>query len=315
MIVSNRFALAAASAILSCFLAGCAGQTSSAVPYATPGLAAFDGDQLGRAGGRAYLYVSDAGAGDVQIFSWPNPSKPIATLTGFGEPQGLCNDGKNVYIVDFAKAAIVEYAAGATSPLRTIHDRGALPVACSYDPTTGDLAVANLLSKSYGPGSIVIYHKAKGKPQHITPGHIYSPFSIQYDGSGNLFVTGQATPHTIEFTLFVERPAGSKHFKVCSPFSSSGAGGLGWDGTYIALGVANHSQRSVYQMKGCTAMGFTPLDGASDIAQFYIDGNRLVSADAGNLNVATYAYPGGGSPISSFGGLSEPSGVTIVPTK
>jgi hypothetical protein len=303
------------AAVFACLVStGCAGQTGSAVPYER-NLAALHGNSRSDTGSKSLLYVADADAKDVEVFDWPNPTEPVATLTGFREPQGLCNDGKNVYISDFTASAVVEYAAGATTPLRTIHDGVAFPVACSYDPTTGNLAVANFLSKSYGPGSIVVYTKGKGKPQRIIPGHIYSPFSIQYDGSGNLFITGQPTQQTSDITLFAELPAGSKHVKVCGPFSSTGAGGLGWDGTYIALGVANQSRLSVYRMKGCDATESTPLDGASDIAQFYIDGNSLVSADAGNRDLATYAYPGGGSPSSTLGGFSEPSGVTIVSSK
>jgi hypothetical protein len=56
---------------------------------------------------------------------------------------------------------------------------------------------------------------------------------------------------------------------------------------------------------GCKTVGFTPLDGASDIEQFYISGNKLIGPDAGNLNVGIYPYPKGGSAEMTLTGFSS----------
>jgi hypothetical protein len=309
----NRFALAAVSAFVCLMSTGCAGQKGSAIPYAAPGLAALDGNTLKRAGTSGFLYVSDAGAGDVQVYDWPNPTNPIATLTGFSEPQGVCSDGKDAYITSTTAATVVEYAGGATKPTRTIVDPNGLPVDCSSDPSSGDLAVANILSKSYGQGSIEIYHKAKGKPIYISSKDIFKMFNIQYDGSGNLWVNGLNAQYS---EVFGELPAGSKHIEtICPPAPQSEfPSGLAWDGKHILLAGIKSSQSGVYTMKGCKEVGFIPIAGG-DTVFFAVDRNRLVSADAGNLDVNIYAYPKGGNPIQTLHGFSQPIGVTIVSSK
>jgi hypothetical protein len=252
-------------------------------------------------GSSGFMYVSDAGAGDVQVFNWPKPINPVGTLVGFSEPQGICNDGKNVYITSTTAAAIIEFAAGASTPTRTIDDPDGLPVGCSVDPTTGDLAISNILSKSYGQGSLDIYIKAKGKPHEIKSEDLFKLFSVQYDGSGNLFVTGLTAAYA---PVYAKLSAGSKHIKVtCPSFSKSFPGSLGWDGTYIVVGGDN----GLYRVKGCKRVGFTPVS----VSQFYIDGNRIVAPDAGSLSVGIYSYPKGDL-ISTIGGFSQPIGITVV---
>src|SRR5580692_2300582 len=60
------------------------------------------------------LYVSDIGAEDVDVFSYPG-GKQVGTLTGFSEPAGLCTDRKgDVFVVDSGNDRILEYAHGGT---------------------------------------------------------------------------------------------------------------------------------------------------------------------------------------------------------
>jgi hypothetical protein len=300
---TTRFSYAAILALGCCLAAGCAGQSGATIPSATSVTPVAETLGEGAAG---FLYVSDSGAGDVQFYNWPKPTNPVGTLTGFSEPQGMCNDGKNAYISSTTAASIVEYAAGATKPSRTIVDPDGLPVDCSSDPTSGDLAVANIVSKSYGQGSLEIYGDAKGKPRNITSSDLFKVFAVQYDGSSNLYITGLSADYT---PVFAELPAGSKRVKVlCPPFAASGfPGTLGWDGTYIVLGTED----GLYRLKGCKRVGLTPVGGGGP---FYIDGNRVVTSDPGNLNVAVYSYPKGRL-ISTLSGFSQPIGVTIVPSK
>jgi hypothetical protein len=265
-------------------------------------------ETLSRALVFARLYISDAGASNVQVFTWPKTGKyPIATLTGLSEPQGLCTDGRDAYITSTTAGAIVEYAAGTTSPLRTIDDPYGLPIACSVDPVTGDLAVSNALSKSYGPGSLAIYPKAQGKPRKVTSKQFTQYGFVQYDGSGNLFLEGSDSTFT---SHYAEIPAGSKHIQVICAKSQSieFTGSLGWDGTYIIRGGENGG---VYRTKGCKTVGFTPLGGPTDIIQFYIAGDRLIGPDNGNLNVAIYPYPKGGAAVKLLTGFSQPIGATV----
>jgi hypothetical protein len=308
MFASHRFAIAVGSAFVCLASTGCAGQTGSGVPYGAPGLIASNGDTFDRTGARSFLYVSDAGSGYVQVYNWPKPGKnPIATLTGFSEPQGLCSDGNNAYITSTTAGAIVEYAAGASTPSRTIDDPYGLPIACSVDPVSGDLAVSNILSESYGAGSLAIYPKAQGKPRKVTSKRFQQFGFVQYDGSGNLFIEGSDSQFT---SNYAEIPAGSKRIKVICSNSQSAefTDSLGWDGTYIVRGGTN----GVYRTKVCKTVGFTPLTGGSDVIQFTIAGNALIAPDAGNLNVGIYPYPKGGAAELTLSGFSQPIGATVV---
>jgi hypothetical protein len=312
MFVLQRRALAAATVLACVLFAGCAGQAGSGVPYASPGLAALEPSTI-HGTARGLLYVSDAGAEDVEFFNWPKPSTPIATLTGFSEPQGMCNDGTNVYITSTTAQTIVVYPAGATSPSRTISDPDGFPVACSSNPATGDLAVESSSTTSYGAGSILIYNEAKGKPHALHLGKLVDVHSVVYDGWGNLYMIATTTANT---TVIAELPAGSKHIKiVCTSLPSEFVSGLGWDGKYLVFSAMSGSSQGVYRLKGCKEIGFTPIDGASDIVGFYISGDRLAGADAGNLDVAIYSYPKGGAPILTVPGFSQPIGVTVIPSK
>ncbi len=272
--------------------AGCAGQSGSQIPYAAPGLAGSNGTSLHRG---SFLYVSDAGTNDVQVYGWPKPKSPVATLTGFSEPQGECADSSgNVFITNTGARNVLEYKGGATSPSQALADPDGLPVGCSSDPSSGNLAVSNIVNNSYGQGNIDMYTRASGKPHLITSRKLFKPYSLQYDGSGNLFIIGINAQYS---QVYAELPAGSKRIKIiCQSlhFPSFGTG-IAWDGNYIVLGGTKGSQFGVYRMNKCKQVGFTPLDDASDIAQIVIDGDRLVAADAGDAGIEIYDYPKGGS--------------------
>jgi hypothetical protein len=305
----SRIACLAVVALTPSLAAGCSGQAGSALPAAAHSV--VDGAPSQRAANGSLLYVSDSGTDDVQFFGWPKPSKPLGALTGFNEPQGLCNDGKNVYVTNTGDKNVLVYAAGSSAPSRTIEDPGGYPVWCSFDPTSGALAVSNVIGSSYGPGSIAIYNQAKGKPRYIASSELTHPGSVQYDASGNLFITGSGSPRG---SVLAELAATSKHIKIVCSSSTSGffGGELAWDGKRLVVGAQGGD--GVYRLNGCKRAGFTPLSGASDIVQFYIDGNRLVGADAGNADVEIYPYPKGGSPTTTLNGagFSEPIGITIV---
>jgi hypothetical protein len=311
MSASYRFEVAAV--IAACLLtAGCAGEDSSSVkvPYVPLGLAAFDNSVPERTPGSAFLYISDSGTDDVQMYHWPKPSNPVATLTGFDEPQGLCNDGKNAYVANTGDRDIVVYAAGATSPSRTIPDPDGYPIECSFDPASAGLAVVNIINNSYGQGSIDIYRNATGKPHDITSKELPKPFSVRYDASGDLFIVGI---NSSSVPVLAELRANSKHIHIICPSLNLGPfpGALGWDGTYIVLGGMKGSQQGLFRIKGCKPIGFIPI---GHVVNFYIDGNRIVVPDPGNASVNVYSYPKG-KLLSTISGFSEPIGVTIVPSQ
>jgi hypothetical protein len=285
-------------------VAGCAGPSSPIPAGGSPaaGLARV-------LGSNQLLYVSDAGRSDVTVYAWPKPTTPIATLTGFSVPQGLCSGNGDVYVSNTDASNVVVYAAGASKPLRTLDDADGYPDACSYDPVSGDLAVANAAGSGSGTGPVAIYRNAKGKPRYIRSSEINAVGEAQYDGSGNLYVLAGASSQAV----LAELPAGSRTLRVVCPGILNGIqfpGGLAWDGKYLVIG--SQETHTVYRIRNCKVAGSTSLAGASDIVDFTIDGNRLIGPDAGNADVEIYAYPKGGSPVQTLTGFSQPIGTTVV---
>jgi hypothetical protein len=289
----------------SLLLAACSpsNDTSTVVPQ-TPQSAAFHPALNNAKGKGAYLYISDAGAGVVQGYTWPK-LKPVGTLTGFSEPQGLCSHADNLFVANTEGLDVVEYAGGGTSPVATVSDPDGFPAGCSVDPETGDLAVANIINASGNtPGNVVIFKNAKGTPKEFSNPQLSQVFSVQYDGSGNLFVSALSSAGT---PVLAELPAGKNVIKVVCPKLDLGqfAGGLAWDGRYLVVAVSNDLER----IQGCTVVGHIRIAASTE---FMISGNRLITTDPGNADVFIYAYPKGGSPLQTLSGFSEPIGVTVV---
>jgi hypothetical protein len=86
-----------------------------------------------------------------------------------------------------------------------------------------------------------------------------------------------------------------------------------WDGKYIAVG--DQSTNTIYQFaisgKKGREVGSTVLGGATEVFQFWIEGSKVIGADAGASHVDIWKYPAGGAAIKTIGGLYAPLGVTV----
>jgi DNA-binding beta-propeller fold protein YncE len=265
----------------------------------------------------ALLYVSDIGAEDVDIFTYPT-GKLVGTLTGFQEPNGLCADKKgDVFVTDAGAHQILEYARGGTKPIATLDDGKLGPIGCAIDPTTGDLAVSN--NQWLVQGTVAVYKGATGTPTVYKS--LFRTFFCTYDDKGNLFVDGFNNEGGAAVS---ELAKGSSVIEMLSFNGSIGwTGGISWDGKHLAVGdqFANKFVSSrdyvnaVYQMSlknGTLTIAKTaPLVGAGDVVQFWLQGNTIVAPDARNEDVGYFKYPVGGKATSSIGGFYEPVGATI----
>jgi hypothetical protein len=256
------------------------------------------------------LYVSDEGADDVYVYSWPQ-GKLKGMLTGFDYPQGECVDkAGNVFIVNARLSEVLEYAHGGTSPIATLLDSGYYPLGCSVDPMTGNLAVANVQSTGSGPGNIAIYAHASGTPTtYADPGLSYMYF-CGYDNKGNLFIDGENAGSIFAFAKL----SGSKKFTNITLNQTIGfAGGVQWDGTHVAVGDVNTGiiyQFTIKRKKG-TEVGSTPLNGSDRIFQFFIRGKMLVGPNTNSANVMFWNYPSGGTATKTISGLNQPIGSAV----
>ena len=305
--------------ILVTTLAGCSGQQPTAGGFTPAGLGATRAVRSDRA--RSWmspdakkndlLYVSDENTNDVYVYSYPG-LRLEGTLTGFNAPFGECVDAHgNVFIADDDASQILEYAHGGTSPIATLNDPGFYPRGCSVDPTTGNLAVVNIVSTSLKQGNIAIYKGAKGTPKYYSDVKVYNVYSCGYDNLGNLFIDGENQASSS--FAFAELPKAAKSIKnVRLNQSIAVAGGVQWDGKYVAVGDQGGDiyQFTVTGKKG-TKTGTTILGGVGRNSEFWIQGSNIIVPDSYKRHVAIWDYPAGGPAERRVKGFSDPIGATV----
>ncbi len=290
------------------FLAGCGAQFP-----ASNGLLPAAG-QSGKPApkGGALLYISDTLTSDVYVYSYPK-GKLVMTLQDFSVPGGECVDASgDVFVANTGDSDIVEYAHGGKTPIAKLKDPGFFPVGCSVDPKSGNLAVTNFPLNGSGQGDVVIYDRAKGRPKHHYADAVMADMLLcSYDGSGNLFLDGLTSASAF---AFAELPkGGSKLTDITLDRSIASAGGVEWDGTYVAVGDQSTSTIYQFSISGTsgTERGSTQLSGATQIFQFWIDGSKLIGPDAGAADAGIWNYPAGGAPVKTIAGLYAPLGAVI----
>ncbi|HEY2553890.1 MAG TPA: hypothetical protein VGI15_01465 [Candidatus Cybelea sp.] len=256
------------------------------------------------------LYVTDGGNDDVLMFGYPT-LKPLGTVGNTGDAQGVCSDANgNVWVVPATSPRITEYAHGLHKPKATLSDAGApYPLACSVDPTTGNLAMTNVGGPS-GGGNVFIWANAKGSATKISDSAMSYVYFCGYDASGNLWVDGLDSQYDF---VFAELPAGGQNLQTIALAGVAFPGGIEWDGTDIAIGDQQASVIDQISVSGSTAtiIGTTPLMGSCDVEQFAVLKGKLFAPDvcAGDGNL--YAYPAGGASLKTVNNLQYPVAAAI----
>jgi hypothetical protein len=266
---------------------------------------------------RDLLYITDALAGDVYAVALPS-GKVVGKLTGFNQPLGDCADKDGDVLIALSQQFQVRaFKHGARQPYNVLADPGYYPSACSVDPTTGNLAVANIIGdgNSPDPGNVAIYTKARGAPAYYSDPDIYQYSWVAYDDRGNLFVDGTSTPPN-DAPELAGLPKGSKQFKrlTVSPGSDAAVYALDWDGRYLAAGGAS-GQIVEFEIKGNKArvVDTTVLKGESTVLGFWIDGSSLYASviQSSVGAVGLYSYPSGGTAKAYYYAAPDPWGVTL----
>jgi hypothetical protein len=259
------------------------------------------------------FYVSDAFEDVVHIYSWPSLTQ-LGTITGIGEPVGLCVDKSgDVYVADYADSQVDEYQHGSVVRIATLTADYA-PVGCSVDMKTGSLAVGTYGSDSGSPiGGVLIYAHGRGTPTSYTAANLDQVYFPAYDNSGNLFADGYAgsAPGLAELPN-----GGSKFEQITINQTIVEPSGLQYDGQYLAIGDAYDN--TIYQLTvsgtNATKVGSTSLTDAA-FFQFWVtattkgQGNQVAATGDGSADV--WNYPAGGNPTNSVTGFDYPVGVTI----
>jgi len=266
---------------------------------------------------RDLLYLSDDGDGTVYVYSFPD-AKLEGSLTGLSFPAGECVDeAGDVWIVDEGTNDIVEYAHGGDVPIATLTDPNNAPEACSVDPTTGNLAVANAQTLSAGPGSVGVYAHARGTPTLYTDSRMKFVLFVTYDNKGNLYANG------VDSSLAYELAQLRKNAGALTPIafkqSIVQATNIQWDRNYLAVGdgggIVGTGTPVIYHVKikhsAGKVVGETPLTGTTGIFQFFIQGDTFIGPNLGSENVLFWNYPAGGMPTKGIGGFNDPFGSAV----
>jgi hypothetical protein len=296
-------------------LAGCS-QTNSlpSTPVDRPSNAADS--MRPEAKGGDLLYVADQDTNDVYVYSWPQ-GKLAQTLTGFTGASNLCSDSSgNVYVPDYFSHDVLEYAHGGSTPIRTLKAPGENPYSCAVDPATGNLAVANITSATSGPGDLLVYAKAKGRPKSYHAAGFVAFNSCSYDGSGNLFVDGYAATYAFRFAELQKGKSALTNIAVRQFINNPG--GVLWDGKYITVGDAADGWIYEVSVSGKTGKieGSTLLRHSANVFQYWFYGKSVLATNITSFSapsgyVGVWKYPEGGKPTATIKGFSKPDGVTI----
>jgi hypothetical protein len=276
------------------------------------------------------LFVSDDTSNDVYLFRLPNFTL-IGTLTGFAEPQGMCEDASgSIWISNTSTSQMFLYSRTGTL-MKTLSDAGEFPVGCAVNRANGDLAVTNLITTGGGNGDVLVFPGGTGTGTPLQNPSQLEYFFPAYDANGNLYVDGFSTSG---YYILSECPSGSSS---CSTLTVSGAsihfpGGLNWDRVNNDLIAGDQECGSSftgsceYAMTIASGTGTvtttTPLTdtggGACDVDEGVIApfsryfAGPCISESTQSPVAARWAFPVGGNPTHfSTGVVSFPIGAAI----
>jgi hypothetical protein len=288
------------------------------------------------AGKQWLLYVSDGETGTVDVYNYrAQAGKLYGQITGFSFPYGECVDASgDVYVVDNDTAKIAEFAHAGTKPMATATDKYGLPIGCSVDSSTGNIAVTNFSDPSDGPGGVVVFAGSlSGKQTNYTNSTLYHFQPGGYDPNGNFFVQGTQYSGP---PAFGELPAGQKTFTMLTGLTVGYPGAVGWDGAHLFAVDQNYQfyyTTMIYRItvagSAVTIVGQTQLTDTCYpyrnwmvAIQPYIGGTtrKQNAVVAGNLNCPSredwFNYTTGGNPKRSLPSAIAPKapyGQTVSP--
>ena len=260
---------------------------------------------------RGELLYTTTSENAVHIYTYPQ-AKLVGSLTGFSELEGLCSDaGGDVFVVDQGDGKIKEFAHGGLKPIATLDDTVGDGVNCASDPSSGDLAVANLQGHyGGGPGNVAIYKGARGKPAVYSDAKMPFVWFVGYDGQGDLFADG--SPYQSDGFRLAELVKGTQSFAnigLNKPVKFPG--NVQWDGTYMTVGdqSVESGGYTIYRTQGKKIAGTVRLGNLESYGTYLILGQTALLSQDG---LSLFKYPAGGAPIKIFKLAGGPPGYIAV---
>lgn len=264
-----------------------------------------------------YTSITEGLAGVVAVYSIPQ-GELVGQLTGFYAPTGACVDrAGDVFIVAYSDSSlrnnvIYEYAHGGTSPINTLSNPGD-GVGCASDPTTGNLAVANITDSSNKRGhwgDVAVYSAASGAPTIYRSDAFIHFYFCGYDNTGNLYLS--ASNYSEDELAWIPRKRSSiESLRLNKPiYNGYGINpSVQWDGTHMTVSSpTDQSSRSglfdVYRLfiaKGrAKVVGTTKLRvrGNKHRGETWISGSNIWGIEilGGYGSASVWTYPKAGKP-------------------
>jgi hypothetical protein len=309
---------AACLCVLTVTLAGCAGLSPSTSPVAPPDKAVL----ARRAGSQTDLIYAGIKHRAI-VFTYPGGAFEGTFKTPF-LIQAMCSDVQGDIFVTAvvqsksgaATGYVYEYAHGAKSPVSTLdvpaHE---IPVNCSSDPTTGNLAVTSYNVHNFAP-LVEIYTGGSGEAKLYHSAELGANPQPAYDASGNLLVISGGNVAAL-------LPKGKQQLEKIKLNATIGnVAHAQWDGKYFALQsytATKHNGENVFvhyfrvQVSGTTGT----IAGISRFAnwrqknagQSWLDENTLI-ATPGN-SITFWKYPAGGKAFKVLHPSDPSEAVTV----
>lgn len=252
------------------------------------------------------LYVG--GRDTVEIYTFPAGTYRESLETA-GSLTGLCADTEGNVFATVSDASqgnetgyVYEYAHAGTKPIARLDvPKNDIPIDCSADSTTRNLAVTLQNSRTYAP-SVAIYPKKAGPPQIYVSRALGANPRAGYDDRGNLFATSGGN-------VGAELAIGKSSFTTITLSQTlGGVAHVQWDGTYLALqsfDYLKHNREKLFerifrlQISGSAGKIVSALHfhgwPEKDPGESWIQGGKIVATPS--RQIAFWAYPAAGMPF------------------
>jgi len=270
------------------------------------------------------IFVSDAVSNVVNIYD--KTGKMLGQLTGFSQPQGLAADLKgNLYVADTNNSEIKVYAPPYTKAPKILADPGYFPagVAVLTVGKTTYVGVSNICSApNCTQGGFIVYKNGKSKGA-FQSSNIYRVYFCGFDAKGNLYADGQNSSGGGVYGVVPNAINNKTAYKVDSTGNTIVFPGGVQVNLQGKIAIDDQSGAAIYTYnppKGGTfgsPVKTTPLSGSGDTVTFaFTSSDKDVwTADALNASSYEFAYPAGGSPVTTISVGGQPIGVAVVPAQ
>lgn len=259
-----------------------------------------------------YVFATDYGTNKVdrwRMLKRPDGSKPSPWYKAVSEPQGLADANGSLLIANTDASNILEVdAVGKLT--RTFRDPREFPV--NLATAKDKLYVANIFTRSFGPGDVVFYDGGADRPSgSLKNSTFYQVIGIAVDRAGDVFVNN----NTQDFAggEVVEYAGGTGKGSILTNIIVNVAGGLAIDPKSQDLLVVDQSS--------ATVSVYAPPYTGSAVRQYSFPAVIEVALDATGSNlycsnpngyIDVYQYPSG-SFEGSYADVYEPIGVAVQP--